>query len=100
MIPQKLRLPRSEFAARGYKIIKTPWFSLKTKENNLDYARFGVVIGTAVEKRAVKRNFWKRQARTVFAERARAGKDYILLFLKRIKELNKNQFRAELSKVL
>ena len=99
MIPALKRLPRSEFSVRGYKTLKTPYFSLKIKTNRLAYPRFGVIIGVAAEKKAVKRNFWKRQARAVFMGHGKSGKDYILIFLKKIKEIDKKRFKEELLKL-
>jgi ribonuclease P protein component len=100
MVPQKSRLPREEFKAGGYKTIQTPFFSLKTKRNELGHIRIGVIIGKAVHKEAAKRNFWKRQARSTLLELAKGNNDLLMIFLPGKKSVTKKQFKEELSRAL
>src|SRR5581483_11721539 len=100
MLPQKNRLPYQEFSVRGYQSVKTPYFSLKFKKNNLPHARIGVVIGVGVEKNAAKRNFWKRQGKSLLKKQLPRGIDFLLIFSKKTKELKKDFFNKELSKAL
>jgi ribonuclease P protein component len=100
MIPRTGRLPSDEFRARGYRTVTTPFFSLRVKKNSLDKNRIGVVIGLAVDKRAVKRNFWKRQAKFQLMRLSHAGKDFLVVFFPKIKQLTKTEFAVELKKAL
>jgi ribonuclease P protein component len=114
MLPAKNRLPRENFRVRGYRVVATPHFSLKTKDNLLSVNRIGVVIGTSVDKRATRRNFWERQVKAQFlrmpgmstkpAEPATgagaAGKDFIVTIFPKVKNLTKRQFNKELEKIL
>lgn len=103
MLSQKNRLPFAELNARGYQTIRTPYFSLKLRKNGLPQNRIGVVIGVAAEKSAVRRNFWKRQAKALLQKgsiaRADAGIDFVVIFTKKIKELTADDFKRELSKI-
>ena len=109
MLPQKFRLPYGEFSARGYQTIKTPFFSLKFRKNELPNNRIGIIIGVSAEKSAVRRNFWKRQAKAILAKPGAGwypgkqpgiGKDFVLIFSKKIKEIKKDEFKKELLKIL
>lgn len=100
MLPQKLRLPYGEFSKRGYQTTRTPYFSLKIKNNGLPHNRIGIIIGVAAEKSAVRRNFWKRQAKAVLIKQPGAGKDFVLIFSKKIKEISKDKFKKELLKAI
>lgn len=100
MIPKNSRLPASEFRARDYETIKTPFFLLKEKANQIKGNRIGVVIGAVVEKRASRRNFWKRQAKAQLRLAAPAGKDFLVIFSPKIKGLTKADFKKELVKAI
>ncbi len=78
----------------------TPYFSLGMKRNKLERRRAGVVIGKAVNKSAVKRNFWRRQAKTVFAASAAPGNDFLMVAFSPINKLTKEQFHAALEKAI
>jgi ribonuclease P protein component len=94
------RLPSDQFRARGYKTTPTPFFLLKTKKNNGDGARIGVVVGTSVHKTAVKRNFWKRQALRGLVPQADAGSDILIIVLPGVNRLTKKQFQEEFARAL
>jgi ribonuclease P protein component len=68
MIRKGSRLPREEFRARGYLSRVTPCFSVKIKKNQSGRNRLGVVVGVAAIKSAVKRNFFRRQAKGLFVD--------------------------------
>jgi ribonuclease P protein component len=100
MVSRSSRLPSAEFASREYHTTKTPYFSLKTKKNGGTTARIGIVAGKAVHKSAVKRNFWRRQAKIGILAHATAATDYLLIIFPKINELTKKEFRAILTKAL
>jgi len=95
-----VRLPSDQFRVRGYKTISTPFFLLKIKKNPYNVTRVGVVVGVSVNKTAVKRNFWKRQARAEIALRATSGSDILMMVSPNVRRLTKKQFREEISRCL
>jgi ribonuclease P protein component len=100
MIPRILRLPSDEFRARGYETHTTPFFSLRVKKNSFGRNRIGVVIGLAIDKRAVRRNFWKRQAKAHLLRVPNVSKDFLVIFSPKIKQLTKIEFVKEIEKAL
>ena len=95
MIPRKNRLPREAFRAHGYRTLTTAFFSLKTKDNNLNVNRIGVVIGKSVDKRAARRNFWERQIKARLLRipvAGGAGKDFLVMVFPKINSLTKKEF--------
>jgi ribonuclease P protein component len=107
MIPQKSRLPRDGFRARGYRIFSTPYFSLKVKKNSLPTNRIGVIVGKSVDKRATQRNFWERQAKTqlllaptLASDAPLGGKDLALMIFPKVRALTKADFIKELQKTI
>jgi len=97
MLPQKKRLPRGEFSARGYASARTPHFSIKIKKNKPGVSRIGVIVGKAVAKSAVKRNFLKRQIKSTAKEFLKDGLDCILIAGPGAGKLTKKMLKAELS---
>ena len=95
-----MRLPSDQFRARGYKTISTPFFLLKIKKNSFKTTRVGIVVGISVNKTAVKRNFWKRQARAEITLLASAGSDILMMVSPNARRLTKKQFREEVAKAL
>lgn len=100
MATKTTRLPSDQFRARGYKTAATPFFLLKTKKSARPDARIGVVAGKAVHKSAVKRNFWKRQARGTAASLALPGNDILIVLSPGVDRLTRKKFREELSKAI
>lgn len=96
MLLKPSRLPSQEFRSGWRQTVATPYFLLKTKENHKARNRIGIVVGTAANKNAVKRNFLKRQARAVFqtVHDAGAGKDFLLVVSSKTSSLKKKQFRT------
>jgi ribonuclease P protein component len=92
------RLPKKEFESRMFKFARTPYFSLRAKRNNLQKRRVGVIVGKAVHKSAVKRNFWRRQAKMVSADLIMPGNDFLIIFFPKVNELTKQEFRRALTK--
>jgi len=59
----------------------------------MDKNRIGVVVPGAVHKSAVRRNFWKRQAKAALAAIDGAGKDILMIVSPKIKTLTRKQFK-------
>jgi ribonuclease P protein component len=98
MPPAILRLPKKEFLSRGFMAVRTPYFSLKIKKNTLKKIRIGVIIGKAVHKTAVERNFLKRQAKEVFGKNIPVGNDLLVIFSPAASKLTKKQLKEVLIK--
>ena len=100
MVPQKFRLPAGGFKAGAYRIVKTPYFSLKFKDNGTEKNRIGVVVGKSVDKRAVRRNSLERQAKNALLKAPQLGKDLILTIFPKTNALTKKEFGEELKKIV
>ena len=102
-IAKSSRLPRSEFRSRGYRAFATPFFSIKVKRNTKLVNRLGVIVGKSVDKRAVRRNALRRQAKPIVAKAtniAGSGFDLILTIFPKANTLNKKGFSDELQHIL
>ena len=93
MIPRLSRLPYREFRSRGYRTVNTPFFVLKIKKSGAKTNKIGIIISAAVAKSAVRRNFWKRQAKANFKLLPDAGNDFLIIFSKKIKEYTVKEFK-------
>jgi ribonuclease P protein component len=110
MVPKKSRIPRTGFESQGYRVLRSPYFSVKVKKNDLVSSsaasavppanRIAVVVGKSVDKRAVRRNFWKRQAKMQLLKLPPTGTDFILTIYPKTNTLTKEQFAAEIKKIL
>ena len=68
MLPQEHRLKKTKEIERVWKSGRSffgPLVQIKAAPNRLQVTRFAVVVGTKAEKRAVKRNLWKRRTREI-----------------------------------
>lgn len=100
MVPKKSRVPRDGFGSGGYRVLRNPYFSVKVKKNGSAANRVAVVVGKSVDKRAVRRNFWKRQAKAQLLKMPPSGTDFILTIYPKTNTLTKEQFTAEIKKLL
>lgn len=100
MAVKATRLPSDQFRARGYKTTHTPFFLLKIKKNLGENPRVGIVVGKSVHVKAVKRNFWKRQANVALAQHAAGGNDILMIVSPAVNSLTRKQFKEEISKAL
>ena len=97
MLKRSARLPGREFRAGRYQTVTTPYFSLKTKQGS-EKIRIGVVANAAVHKTAVKRNFWKRQAKATLLDFASgtSHRDFLVVLFPKVNTLTKKNFKKEL----
>jgi ribonuclease P protein component len=100
MLPQKHRLPYKEFRVRGYQEVATPYFLVKARRNPTKENRFGVVIGVSSVKSAARRNFWRRQSKSVFLAVPQEGLDLLVIFRPHTKLPSKNVFQKSLSEAI
>jgi ribonuclease P protein component len=85
----RFKMP-SKGAAGREKAVTTPYFLIKAGGKKKGIA---VVVGLAVEKSAVKRNFWKRQTKAVLASAITSGRDVVAILSPKVKTLTKKQFK-------
>jgi ribonuclease P protein component len=104
MLPSDARLPYREFRALGRPRVETPYFSVRAKKNSFKKDRFGVVVSTHSLKSATRRNFWRRQAKSVFLSVSQKRQsvpqknfDILVVFRFRNTLPQKNVFRKTLS---
>lgn len=100
MVPKKSRVPRTGFESSGSRVLRSPYFSVKVRKNALAKNRIAVVVGKSVDKRAVRRNFLKRQAKVQLLKLSPAGVDFIMTIYPKANALAKTQFIEEIKKIL
>jgi ribonuclease P protein component len=85
------------------KTCKTKGLLLKVKDNNLKKYRMTVVVGSKVFPKAVNRNKVKRQVKAFFLEEIKKNdqqKDFIFVALPEIKELNTQELKLSVKKLI
>lgn len=118
MLAKKFRLQVGKWVKDKTKkavVKKSSFFILKTSLNNLNFSRFGVVVGSKVAKSAVKRNQLKRivfdfiRLRKLYKPRNSTklslqgeipGKDFLIIVLPPITKLTKTEINKELKIIL
>lgn len=102
MLAKKFRLPIGKWIKdKKIKKItkKSKFFILKTCPNTLGFSRFGVVVGSAVSKSAVRRNYIKRiifdfiRIEKLYEN---TGNDYLIIVLSLVDKLTKEGIKEEL----
>jgi ribonuclease P protein component len=96
MVSRTSRLPYEEFRARGYREMTTPYFSIKAKRNFRKEGRFGMIVSASSIKNAVQRNFWRRQAKSVFLKIAPCGFDIFVILRRPVASSQRGAFRKTL----
>ena len=99
MIPRKLRLPPKAFPRRAERTVASPLFTAKISKNTLFHNRFAVVVGKAVEKRAVYRNRIRRSILNAARTWPNMHADILFIVLKKAAVAPRAEFREELEKV-
>ena len=89
-------LPSDELSAKGFRTVRTSYFSVKVKRNGGQYARIGVIAGKAAAGTAVGRNFLKRQARSLISKVIMPGNDILVVFSPAVRTLTKRRLGEEL----
>lgn len=106
MFSKNFRLTKNrEFAkvARQGNFIYNRFLNLKWIKNDLDYSRFGIVVSLKVDKKAVVRNKIKRRIREIIRKDLKEiapGYDFLILTKDKIKELDYQEIKKQLFKVL
>lgn len=104
MLAKKFRLPIQAFfepqekADKGFIQKRNKYFILRTKENELGFGRFGLIISNKVSKSAVKRNQIKRiifdavRLEKIYEKRQR---DFLITVLSPVSQLKKPEIEKE-----
>lgn len=74
----------------------------KLLRNNLNYNRYGIVVGSAIDKRAVVRNKIRRQIKEIIVlndKKIKTGFDMLFLVRETVKDLNFSQISAKISQL-
>src|SRR3989339_1763735 len=74
-------------------------FGFKIIKNNLSYNRYGIVISTTIDKRAVVRNKIRRRIKEsiiLYDKDLKKGFDLMFLVRESVKELNFSQIKAKI----
>jgi ribonuclease P protein component len=87
MIARRFKVPLKNFPFRTATSVLTPYFSFKIIPNTLAHARYAVIIGVKAEKRAARRNFWKRRILDTLASQNISGFDIVCVVGARVKEI-------------
>ncbi len=91
-----MRLPARNFRLRPDQSVANPFFSLKVRGNELGRNRIGIIVGTAVHKSAVKRNFFRRLAGEALRTSKKNYGDLLMIIAPKANALTKKQFREKL----
>lgn len=99
MLARKYRLSVFKTTEKPQKVFRSPHFLLKIFKNNIGHNRFGLVVGSNVEKKAVVRNYWKRRLRAFFAARPDLSGDFLLILSPAAKIATPRGVISELEKI-
>jgi ribonuclease P protein component len=106
MLPAQFRLKEKRDFNRVFRRgrgVANAKISVKAAGNNLVNSRFAFVVGTAVSKRAVRRNRLRRQMREVVRarlDRIKPGFDVVLMTRPAALDLNFQELGREIEKAL
>ena len=92
-------MPVGEFPVRPLRQARSEYFSLKVSKNKFGHNRFAVVIGARVEKRSVRRHFWKRRILDWAKREPDAGADLLITVAPPLNKLSKEDAAKEFKKV-
>jgi ribonuclease P protein component len=96
MVPKKSHLPFEELRARGYREVATPYFLARARQNSSKKNRLGVVISASSAKNAARRNFWRRQIKSIFLEAQQKNFDLVVVLRPRATLITKHVFQKTL----
>jgi len=101
MLPKKRRINKDSFKRlfKEGKTVSSRFFTLKVLNTGDNLNKFSVVVPVSVEKKAVKRNKFKRRGRDILSkniERIKKGADIAVFVKKEGKDLKFADFKREL----
>ena len=102
MFKRKYRLPKGARFGKS-RLITSPFFAIKIKENGLLFNRFSTVVSKKVDKRAVARNKIRRLVNSCISDlvgELKNGYDMIIIAKKNMVDIDKNSLCIDLNRVL
>ena len=99
MIAKKFRVPKESFSKKPQIIISSPHFQIKAFSNDRGYNRFGAVVSLKVDKRSVRRHFWKRLVLDTLSAQPNFGKDFIVIAKPGLGKISKEEAEEELKEI-
>ena len=104
MLSKKYRLPIQKIYKIRGRFLGNKYFSVKIIKNNLDFNRFGAVVGTKVSKKAIIRNKLRRLMFNIICDNyknfEKIGFDVLIMIKPPIINLSKNEIKELLVKIL
>jgi len=102
MFAKKFRLPSSVlFPNRPF--VSMAFFTIKKKENNLNYNRYGFIVSKKIDKRSTARNRLKRIVRSCFEDlnqKIIQGNDFLIVLKKGAVEKKREEIFNALANVI
>lgn len=102
MLPRKYKLSLNKDFEKTFKAGRSVYgrfLGFKLRKNDLDYSRFGLLLGIKIEKSAVKRHVLKRRVYTIL-EKERLNlsipSDCVIIALAGIKDATITELRHEI----
>jgi len=102
MLRRKFRIPRG-IRFNKSRLIASPLFTLKIKENELSYDRFAIIVSKKVDKRAVVRNRIRRLISSCLEElysKMRQGRDAVFIVKREAINKSRQDFFKEIGPAL
>jgi len=102
MLPKKYRLSKKkefDFVFNNGKSSYGKLLGVKIAKNDLPLSRFGILVGSKIDKRAVVRNKTKRRLRAIIYEnldKIKKGYDCVIITLPLIKEACYQEIKKDL----
>lgn len=100
MLPKRFRLPLTNQKGELKKIYSSPYFLLKSKDNNEGSNRFAVIIPASAVKKSTRRHFWKRRMIEYLKLWPNLQKDFLVIVSSKIEKIDKKILRNELDKAV
>ncbi len=104
MLAKKFRLPIQSFGRPGsnqkIKIVRSEYFTVKSKPNDLGFSRFGAVVSRKVSKSAVRRNKIKRMIFNFVRLNKlhlKPGSDFLIIVSPKTSQLAKNEIEEKIN---
>ncbi|OGY98945.1 MAG: hypothetical protein A3B13_00695 [Candidatus Liptonbacteria bacterium RIFCSPLOWO2_01_FULL_45_15] len=96
MIAKKFRAPKESFSKKPQITVSSPHFQIKAFSNDRGYNRFGAVVSLKVDKRSVRRHFWKRLVLDTLHAQPNLRKDFIVVVKPGLGKISREEAEKEL----
>lgn len=100
MYSKKYRLPIGQDMKAAKKIFSSPYFLVKSKDNDCGHNRFGIIISSAAVKKSTERHFWKRRIADYLRKLPNLKKDFLVIVTPEVQKILPETLNNELNKFL